>query len=482
MTTKTHKVSTSLAVLLIFQFNTSSSMILYPYCVGRLGYLGAAFALIFWWSFVIYIEILVSRAYCRAAVAHPKAETLGDLGEAIYGKLGRMLLEIFQQANMWLWLPVATVFIADSIRSVVLTAFGTSSDNLRGGFNCHLTWLGITLAFELVLVQFIENFREAGWLAIVSLIFIVAKLGLFALDGVMERRAHGPLEDQMQPRLFGHSAAPTAATDEAMWVEVLNALTILSYSFLPIFIHVELQSEMQKPQEYEKALLIAVTMTALAYLGAGYIAVSLGGWDTTYPITKAPDRPLQYGMSYPPASIPTNIFVIYATLLDYVIAHLAIAKNLLSKSFTSMPSTSGELTTHQHEIASWLHRRFRWLLCSIGPWLLNAALALAVPIFSSLVSFLTGLTGPSTQIVIPALILLLASVRHDDVVDDNENENDDDNKHKTSTTRWCYHTSLIVCMIFGIAACAVALTAAAGGLSMIRFINHGDGTRNFFCS
>merc|ERR1719352_918174 len=80
-------------------------------------------------------------------------------------------------------------------------------------------------------------------------------------------------------------------------------------------------------------------------------------------------------MSYPPASIPTNIFVIYATLLDYVIAHLAIAKNLLSKSFTSMPSTSGELTTHQHEIASWLHRRFRWLLCSIGPWLLNATLA-----------------------------------------------------------------------------------------------------------
>ena len=408
-----------MAVMLIFQFNTSSSLILYPYAAGRLGYLGTVVAMAFYWSFAIFGEILITRA----ALRHPEAKTLGDLGDALGGQRWRAALETFQMANMWLWLPVATIFMADSTRNVVVQlgwGEGETTDAygfLPEGLDCHLVWIAMILALELCVVQLFEHYRGCGWLAFITTGMVATKIALFALDGVVTRQENGPLATEAKARLFG---SPNASS----WVEIFNALVVLVYSFCPVFVHVEIMDETVEGDraKYNQALGIATAMMASAYLLGGYVCIALGGWDTTYPITQPPSKPGEFGLSFEPSSITVNVFVIAATLLDYVIAHVAISKTLLRRN--PHVNKDGSCTILQNEIDSFFARRFRWFAWSLPPWILNAALALSIPVFSTLVSLLTGLVIPTAQIVLPALLALLVHVRGEKRVE----EEDDDRK------------------------------------------------------
>lgn len=359
-------ISAISAAVLLMTWSTSSSNVMYPWTFGVLGAYGGPLLMLVAFSINWYCTrwtIKVARA--------TDARTLGDVGEFLAGRSGRWILEGSQIAFQQLFLPVAIVMSAASIRSIA-GAGGYAS--CKGNVAVLLAVAGF------VLVQFSRNLEHMVGLAYFSVVMVTVQTIIIAVVTSTQEAPSFDEEDMPAAGMGGWEPFVGMGDhpERYKWWNVCGALGIFIYSCLPNCIVVEIMATM-KPKakvHMERAVDVSFGFYICVYLLTGLPAILSWGGDIPNPIMLSNDAP----------GVATKLILIYATMLDFVLASVTVNRALVrwwGANFSYRWTWDNALL---------------WAGYSLPSSLLAVTMALIVPRLASLVGLLSSVTGTTLQI------------------------------------------------------------------------------------
>jgi len=360
------KLTWGYALLMNLTFSTSGAVVTFPYTFGVLGVALSVILLLAWMAIALYANLAVVDAAIKC-----KAKTLGDVGEAMGGKFGRVAAEVGQIGNLAFFIPVALQLCGGTMQWLV------SESNAS---KCLGLWTIIVWAVLVVLLQGIRSLDHGKWMTVLSILLLAIKC--FVLLPYVFASEDNPLGPREAASAFGNPAVPAST-----WSDIAGALSSIPYGVCPIFILVEVMAEMKEPEKMKKALWLAFGGMLLFYLVPAYTAVGMWGHYVNDPITA--------GVGHTGASIAANLFVLFATFND---AFLGAATMFKFGRLRLMP-TLVEDDFSPRGMARWLFLTGPYFLCAL-------VVATCIPNFMMLVGFLTSLTVVLPNSALPAGLII----------------------------------------------------------------------------
>ena len=146
-------ISVFSAWMMLTTWSTSSSNVLYPNVFGVLGVVGGPLMML--GAFFINWKI---THWTVTAALETRAETFGDLGFALGGRRGRLLMEGAQLLNQQVFMPVAIVLCVDALQNL---AGAGANDGGQGAslFECNGNVALLFSGIAFILVQLSRQVR-----------------------------------------------------------------------------------------------------------------------------------------------------------------------------------------------------------------------------------------------------------------------------------------------------------------------------------
>jgi len=199
------------------------------------------------------------------------------------------------------------------------------------------------------------------------------------------------------------SHQPSDGEGFAGWATWFGAIGSVSYIYAPCYITVEVMAEMNRPSEMYHSLVVSTCFIIGVYLLVGLTPVLWWGWDLQGEITNM----LDHGFMGRAA----NLLLLVASGYDYLLASFpvnALVQRTVAPDFNMEDySASGCL---------------KWAVISAASFLLSLALATMMPRLQTLVGLISSLCIPTSQLIIPSVLLLWGNKKHavleDDIVDE----------------------------------------------------------------
>lgn len=365
------------ATAILATFSTTSSNVMYPWTYGRLGAVLGPLLGLSLQTLMCAIALLVARLAVEL-----RCSTFGELGEAIGGRWGGLLLRGAQAANNALFLPVALVLSADALRQMVLIAMGCDTANAVddggacGWFQCNVNSLMLVSLFAWPVLLLARDVGDLSWNSLLSVALILVQSVIICAYPAF----NAPTDVVHEPvGLFGPSGA-------VLWSDVFGAMGTFLYSFCPLFLAIEVAHGMSDPTAITRAILYSYGFNLLNYVPVGLAVVAAWGGRVTDPVTSA--------MGTGAAAGVCNFILLYSTFLDFAICGAVLNRELQS---LYLPAFDRQ----------WSLRNLpTWMLITLPSLLFALVFALFVPKLDSLTGMLTAFCVPSAMLFGPAGLLL----------------------------------------------------------------------------
>lgn len=386
------------ATAILSTFSTTSSNVMYPQTYGVLGTMLGPLLGITIQGFMCVVAMLVVRIAVRL-----QCRTLSDLGYVLGGVWGRRILAFFQQLNNALFMPVALVFSADSLRQTVLVSSGCTTQSETGEklslagvsgscafWDCNVNSLLIVALLAWPVLVLARDIGELTWNAFVSIMLIFVQTGAL-FWAVTYSRPGGNDAYVMQPYALAGSATPVA------WYTVASAIGTYLYSFCPLFIAVEVAASMARPDQIATAVFASFCLNVAVYVLTGLVVVDHWGSGLPSPVTEVV-------VGWP--AVVTNLVLFYCTFLDFAIVGSVLNRELQR---VWMPSFDRQFTMRSLPT---------WALLTLPSLTFALGMSILTPRLDTLAGFLESLCVPTVMLMaVPAMLLLLRARRDELLLD-----------------------------------------------------------------
>ncbi|KAF9737463.1 hypothetical protein PMIN04_009193 [Paraphaeosphaeria minitans] len=283
---------------------------------------------------------------------HPDVYSIVDVGEKLFGKIGR---EVFMILFLLWWICVAAAGY-----SGISTAFNALS--LHGTCTAVFVVVAAILGF---LTSSIRTLGKISWLAWIGVISIlIALLTLTIAVGVQERPAAAPQTGVYHSdyKLVGN---PT-------FIEAMSAINafIFAYAGTPGFFAII--SEMREPKDYNKAMFTCQGTMTTVYLIVGIVVYYFCGSFVASPALGSAGPLLKrvcYGLALPGLIVSTCLVSHFPA--KYIFLRL--------------------LKGSEHLVSNSKVHWMTWLSCTLGVTIMGYIICSAVPNFGSLISLVGAL-------------------------------------------------------------------------------------------
>jgi len=343
------------AVVMLTTWATAGVIITMPYIYGQFGYALGSVLLALVMSCTVYTATFLLKVsdQCKPGTIRK----LGDVGEALAGRKGRILFEFFQMTNLLFYLPVALETVSISLQYLS----SSSSENSNSISNCSGMWNIITCVLMYVLIQLMNNWYHMKWLGYLAASIVAIKA--YALLPY----AYVTYQDEIVSSTDYMGPSQAVGNPDPTWQNYAVALAGIVYAFAPVFILFEVRTSMKEPQQIKKALYISSFLQLSMYFVAGITAVALWGWNVTDPINQQIPSTGWVGDVI-------NITIVLATMLDY-----CIASKVLNAWFKAT------------FLSSWSDTIGTKLLYTLPTTIVAISCVLLIPGFSSMIGILSSI-------------------------------------------------------------------------------------------
>jgi hypothetical protein len=374
------------AATMIATWNTTSTLMNFPNIFGQLGYIGGPFFTLFLQGMAYYVCL-----HQITLIEHFKdlgytVETFSDLGECLMGKWGRKIFMTIQMANQIGFLPYALDLTVHSIQNI----FPHNSF-----LSCNGTLMALVIGVCYILIQTSRDWKHFNWLAYVIFFLTIVQAGIFASHAIENRgETYGPTgiaffgQDFTLPDncTLPSDNSPCLTPSEFYTFNTFwTALGAIVFSFAPSFIVTELMSEMQNPgKDTKQALTIAFSFSTFMNEFMGFTYIMCLGYQV----------PMQVQNLLPLSSVKSiisQLIIIFAMILDFVISVLVINRQVVLHFY---PNFDFKWTKAN---------AITWAGATFVPMTLTFLLALFVPKFDSLITFVTAFSIPYANYVLAGL-------------------------------------------------------------------------------
>jgi hypothetical protein len=252
----------------LFAFAAPSAVQSAPYFIGNTGFLGGTIFV----TVNTFFACLGSWMLLQVKLQYPSAHSFGELGDKVYGPVGRVIGNLIQLGNFVLFLPCALLFTAEALQGIG-KPWGkpfTMSD----GAPC---WDYYILIIALVCYMTTQA-RVLTNTAIFSAISVGSVL-VIAITQLVACFSYD-VEDKQPAQWFGN---PDSYPDSGHWsIFFSRGASIAVFGYVPSFLTAELASCMREPKQMTKSLALSGGLNLLMMLGVGIPVVSRWGYNQGY--------------------------------------------------------------------------------------------------------------------------------------------------------------------------------------------------------
>mmetsp|Transcript_8540 Transcript_8540/g.20888 ORF Transcript_8540/g.20888 Transcript_8540/m.20888 type:complete len:452 (-) Transcript_8540:50-1405(-) len=350
-------------------FDTSGAIVTIPTAIGQLGYVLGPIALILWCLLAYCMNCFLLDVMMSAP--NRRCKNFGDVGAEIAGKRGRNLFRFIQMLNLVLFLPTLMSLQAESWQYV-----------FNDPWKCSGYWTLIVFGGLLIMLSFLRRWRETALIAIISLGLSIVKSSILLPYSYVEYQHDVLVSDSY----LGQASAFGAPSGGNQWYLVAQALSLICYSYTPVFILAETMAVADDPVCYKKALGWATIVQILLYLVPGIMGAVMWGYSIESPVTLE--------IPHDAIGILLNVFVAIASCIDYIIASLVVTE------FTRLLMANSKY--------AFMQRVSKYHILTVLPGIVFALLVvLLFRNFGNLVGILSGLTIVGTNTYIISICWLL---------------------------------------------------------------------------
>ncbi|GMK54814.1 hypothetical protein CspeluHIS016_0114000 [Cutaneotrichosporon spelunceum] len=296
---------------------------------------------------------------------HPQVYGYADIGEVLFGRIGR---EIFSAVFV-----INFVFVSASAIVAVSTALNAVS--------VHATCTAVFIAASAVVGWMLTSIKTLGnitWLGWVGMVSILASvLTLTVAVGVNERPASAPPTGPWDKdfKLFVNASA----------VGGITAITNVLYAYAATPTYWGIISEMRNPSMHNRMMVISISLCAVLYIAIGTtVYVFCGKYVSTPALGSAGVlfKRICYGLAIPALLVSLCIY-----------AHMA-AKFLFIRILQGTKHIAQPTKRH------WI----TWFGCTTAVVGVAYILGSAIPTFGAIVGLIGSLFTPQTTIIVFPLI------------------------------------------------------------------------------
>lgn len=328
----------------------------------------------------------LQHSVLELAARHREVRNMPQLAELVGGKLGNGLYQFLQITNQQLFLPVAIVFVAHSLRTI-LWPLGTESHAL----DCNMVWLLFVILFALVGANVQRKFGHAGWLCKTTCLLNVAQGLLIVTRIIINPNDHtGKNDEHAEPWAFPPGYLTTDESERGYWVNIFTSFSLFCYCYVPCFIATEAMQEMRDVTQMKTALWSSTLGMYLLYVMMGVAPVLAWGWDREYNLFSE--------LKHDWVGRTANITLLLASGVDFVITAISMNQRVQQ---TMAPG---------FDVDDWsIAGCAKWFLYSLPSLFVSLLMLCFIPKLESLSGLMTAFVVPLSQIIGPATILLFAS-------------------------------------------------------------------------
>lgn len=333
-----------------------------PATFSTLGFVGGIICLLVLWSLSTLSAVYVARVRLR----HPGIHSVADFGGVLFGPVGA---EVFGGIYMILMLLIA----GSSISSITIALNAVSSHAL-----CTTAWAGIAASIVFVFGGLMPDMERVAFLSWAGLGCIFVANWVLTIAVLV--KGHPP--DQPAGAPLGVSVKVSVPFWQAM-----NAVTSQLFACIGSPMFFSISAEMQRPEQFVRASIVGNTFLIANYLIIGCCMYARAGKYLASPAfnTAGPTfRIVCYGIA---------MFGLFISSL--LLTHLG-AKYVFVRLLRKTRHVSHRTKTHRAVWATCFG-------CDLGIGLL---LALAIPVFSQIVSLVGALAGGVLVIMLTGLLVL----------------------------------------------------------------------------
>ncbi|GAA6046556.1 hypothetical protein JCM3770_006207 [Rhodotorula araucariae] len=328
------------------------AILAFPYSFSVLGYAGGTLTTVIVGISAYY----TSLALWRFCAAHPEVRDIADAAQVLCGghRIGWYIGFSALALNAW------------CIMGLHAVAGATAVQTIRDGSEVTLVWaVAIT-----VIMWFFSNIRDFSSMTALGLVaagtMFVAVLVVLCGHGVQ-----GHPSGWTAGMTITHSVwAPEGTTFVAGMNAVMNVVyTFVGHALIPSFI-----GDMERPQDFPKALGISMTAQILLYTITGAVVYRYTGIE----LTTAPaygSLISKYGKVAAGLVLPTIVIV-------GILYSLVVSRAIFFQIFRE-----GSRHRSSHTVKGWL----TWFAVVFVGWVISFIIGEAVPFFSDLLSLISSL-------------------------------------------------------------------------------------------
>ncbi|EME27927.1 amino acid transporter, AAAP family [Galdieria sulphuraria] len=279
-------------VFLILGDIMGAGILAIPYALATMGWLLGILFLVLMCLVYVYCGILLYRM--RLMI--PQIRTYGDLGEQVYGTIGRWAVYIVQYSNLFLFLPVYLLVSSKALRETV------NPDS------CLIIWMFVNSGILIFFMQ-TRTLRFISWYSLFGTICICVTLVITVIQeakDAISSTSHGQLISS------GGLERGIAGSGDII------------FAYSGIFVFIEFMDEMRKPKDFWKAIYTANGILFFFYTFVGVLGYAVYGKSVVNPITSA----LSAGLLKRVANAFLWLHILAAFVIHGLILNRAIALRL----------------------------------------------------------------------------------------------------------------------------------------------------------
>lgn len=376
---------------LIAAWNTTSTMINFPFIFGVLGSLGG-----------IFFTLLIQGAGCLVTLhmvdltthfnaGRRKEDRVVDfpgLGKCLGGQVWQKVFAFIQMLNQLGFLPYALTLMVSSLQALF-----PQVEFLQ----CNMTTCLIVVAFGYAIVQLSRDWKDAEEMSYITLVLLVIMAFIlvhFAYAHDFHYGGPTPLVVGGEYQLFPNCTGTCMPEDKQYGLlNIIDAIGSIMFSFAPCFIIVEMMGEMERPETDAKtATNVAFAFSSVLYCGIGLVFAML--WGNQIP--EGVHSLLPKGSWQ---SIYINLVVIFAMVLDLFIGIIVVNRYLMARFH---PEFDYKWTTEN----AWV-----WARITFAPATIMFVMTLFIPNLVAVIGFVDCFCVPWAQYIFPVMFTVLPVLR-----------------------------------------------------------------------
>lgn len=336
---------------LLFAEYICLAILSFPWAFSYLGFVGGVLITLFIGLITLYTSYILWQ-YC---MIHPEVRDICDIGYLLAGK------------RQWAYEATMIGLILNNIFVMALHVLTGSKiiNTLSGHAACTVGFAAVAMVI-CIIASLPRTLEQVSIMGIVSAIFMgTAVLVTLVFAGIQGEPAG--YTDALGP-VYATAAAPKGTT----FVQALNAVLNITFTFIGQICYPSFIAEMKDPREFPKALYAITIAEFVVFIVAGAVGYHFLGQYTQAPAIGSLSltyRKAAFGLTIVPTVV---IGVIYASV---------VARMVFFRIFRNSHHR------HSNTFTAWA----TWVGLIFSSWLLAFIIAQVIPFFSDLLSVMSAL-------------------------------------------------------------------------------------------